>query len=247
VRRVNEDAVLDRPDLGLWAVADGLGGHQAGDVASRMVVDGLSTLPQSPDLCAWLGAARSQLLLVNDKLNERSWERTGGTPGSTVAALFAVETRAAVLWAGDSRVYLHRDGELRRLSSDHSQAEEMVRSGLLSRRDAASHPASSVLTRAVGADEGLTLDEVITDVRIGDFFLLCSDGLYNEVSEKTIGQVLMNSDCRSAADRLLELALDGGGRDNISVVTVQVTQDLDDSTKTVINPVFSRRTAARGT
>jgi len=247
VRQINEDAVLDRPDLGAWAVADGLGGHQAGDTASRMVVDALAALSPPAELSEIIAAARQALIGVNQRLNEMAWDQARSSPGSTVAALFLRGSQGAAVWAGDSRVYLLRDGWLRRLSRDHSQAEEMIQSGLLDPQDATNHPASSVLTRAVGADEDLELDDFVIDVFPGDAFLLCSDGLYNEVGEQTITRVLSENDCHSAADQLLQLALNGEARDNISAVTVRVEVDPGDSSKTVINPAFSRRTAKRAT
>lgn len=245
VRRVNEDSVLNRPDLGVWAVADGLGGHQAGDTASRMVVEALESMSRPTDLPVFVADARRRLAGVNDELNAASWDQARSTPGSTVAALFLLGVKGSVLWAGDSRVYLLRDGVLRRLSRDHSQAEEMIRSGLLDPDQAFGHPASSVLTRAVGADEGLELDDLSIDVYPGDVFLLCSDGLYNEVSEHQMACVLAANACDNAADQLLQLALSGEARDNISMVIVRAEQDLSDSSKTVINPAFSRRAARR--
>lgn len=236
-----------RPDLGIWAVADGLGGHQCGDKASRMVVDALAEIAPGADLEGLLMTARDKLIAVNDGLIQGIADLPGSTPGSTVASLIALGTTAAVLWAGDSRVYLLRDGRLRRLSKDHSQAEELVQRGLLDRQDVVGHPASSVLTRAVGAAGALELEDVVIDVFPDDYFLLCSDGLYNEVSEPRIEQLLAEHDCESAAEALLQLALSGEARDNISVVAIQVEpeQDRADCSETALNPVFFRRPDTR--
>ncbi|NEV63334.1 PP2C family protein-serine/threonine phosphatase [Thiorhodococcus minor] len=243
VRQVNEDSVLARPDLGIWAVADGLGGHQCGDKASHMVVDALAQITPTLELDGVLAIARDKLTEVNDSLTQDSADQPGSTPGSTVASLIVQGTSCAVLWAGDSRAYLLRDGKLRRLSRDHSQAEELVQSGLLDRRDVVGHPASSVLTRAVGARGGLELEDVRLDIFPGDYFLLCSDGLYNEVSEPELERVLSENDCESAAEALLQLALSGEARDNISIVAIQVEleQDTADCCETAVNPVFFSR------
>lgn len=243
VRRVNEDSVLVRPDLGIWAVADGLGGHQCGDKASRMVVEALSEITSEPDLERLLASARDRLAEVNDSLTQGASDPPAGTPGSTVASLLVLGASAAVLWAGDSRVYLLRDGTLRRLSRDHSQAEELVQSGLLERDQVVGHPASSVLTRAVGGVGELELEHVVIDVFPGDYFLLCSDGLYNEVSEPEMERLLAENDCESAAEALLQLALSGEARDNVSVVAIQVEsgQAAADGSETAVNPVFLSR------
>ena len=243
VRQVNEDSVLARPDLGIWAVADGLGGHQCGDTASRMVVEALAEITPAADLDGLLAIVRDRLTQVNDRLTQGMTGLPGSTPGSTVASLLVLGTSAAVLWAGDSRVYLLRDGTLRRLSRDHSQAEELVQSGLLDRDQVVGHPASSMLTRAVGAVGELELEHVVIEVFSGDYFLLCSDGLYNEVSEAQIERLLAENDCESAADALLQRALSGEARDNISLIAIQVDSRkvAADCSETAINPVFFAR------
>lgn len=241
VRRLNEDAVLDRPDLGLWAVADGMGGHEAGDRASRMVVEALAALAPPAGLDDFVAAAKRQLQAVNETLQEEARDGAGRISGSTVAALLVHGRHGVAIWAGDSRIYLYRNGRLHGLSRDHSQVEEWVKSGLLKRHEASGHPASNVITRAVGADDAVELDTTRIDVLPGDVFLLCSDGLYNEVDEEAMSQALSRTDCEWSAEQLLARALASRARDNISLVIVHAGRQSRDETKTVINPAFAQR------
>ncbi|RJG05537.1 serine/threonine-protein phosphatase [Noviherbaspirillum cavernae] len=237
VRRINEDACLDRPERGLWAVADGMGGHALGDVASRMVVDALDAIPAPDSLATFMADARDRLLAVNQQLREEAAARGAHIIGSTVVVLVAWDDQCGYLWAGDSRIYLYRDARLRRLTRDHSQIEELVSSGSISPEDAAFYPARNLITRAVGAAETLDIDADTIVVEDGDIFLLCSDGLSNEVSEQDMCSVLPAGDCRYAAQALIDMALQQGGRDNISVVLVRA-EDLSSIEQTVLNPTL---------
>lgn len=237
VRELNEDACLDLPDVGLWAVADGMGGHTLGDVASRTVVESLGKLPTAESLAEFARLARDKLQLVNRQLRMEAALREVQVIGSTVVALFACERRCGYLWAGDSRLYLYRNGQLTQLTRDHSQVEEMVSQGALSPQEAIDHPLRHLITRAVGADETLELDEDSLDVEDGDMFLLCSDGLSNEVSEEEICAALVGGNCGQGAEVLVDLALKHGGRDNVSVVVVRA-EEMQGPDKTVLNPIF---------
>jgi protein phosphatase len=237
VRDINEDACLDRPERGLWAVADGMGGHTQGDVASCMVISALDGMAAAPDLAAQAAQVRARLDSVNRQLLTEAAVREVQVIGSTVVVLLASGRRCICLWAGDSRIYRHRDGVLEQLSRDHSHVEELVMRGLLSRGDARHHPARNVITRAVGVAESLDLEEVELEVRHGDMFLLCSDGLSNEVSGQEMAAALAARDCRLAAVRLVEMALEHGGRDNVSVV-VALACDPDCDDLTALNPAL---------
>jgi protein phosphatase len=239
VRELNEDACVELGGRGVWAVADGMGGHAAGEVASRMVVDALNHIGSTETLGGLLEEVRRALQKVNRELTEEARRRHQHIIGSTVAALLVFDQHCIAVWAGDSRVYLLRDGQLRQLTRDHSQVEEMIERGLISRQDAKRAPGANIITRAIGVAENVEIDAEIHDVRHGDTFLLCSDGLYNEVSSQDIQRILGNSSCQEAADRLVESALDHGARDNVTVVVVRA----DDSqiTKTVFNPNAPRR------
>lgn len=237
VRQINEDACLDLPARGLWAVADGMGGHALGDMASRMVVETLSSLPPPESLTQFITDAADSLQSVNRQLREEAAQRDVLIIGSTVVVLLAHDQRCSCLWAGDSRIYLFRDGHLLMLTRDHSQVEELKYSGTISAEEAIVHPARNLITRAIGAADILELDEQTLEVKDGDMFLLCSDGLSNEVSEEEMRSALLPGNCRQATDILVDLALEHGGRDNISVVVVRA-DDLYSTEKTVLNPAL---------
>jgi protein phosphatase len=235
VRETNEDAYLDRPERGLWAVADGMGGHEAGDLASASVVAALDALPQCDRPSDRVTAAREALQRVNRELRGEALRREVPLIGSTVVALLDCGNYCAYLWAGDSRLYLYRGRRLKLLTRDHSQLEELKARGEYSAEEAAA--AQNLITRAVGAVDAFELDGGGVPVADGDIFLLCSDGLTNHVGDDDIAAALASSDCRVAADTLLDLALKGGGRDNISIVVVRA-DDPYGSDLTVLNPAL---------
>lgn len=237
VRQINEDACLDLPERGLWAVADGMGGHALGDMASRMVIETLGSLPAPESLTQFVTDAADSLQSVNRQLRAEAVLREVQIIGSTVVVLLAHGQYAACLWAGDSRIYLFRDGRLSQLTRDHSQVEELRFAGSISEEDALRHPARNLITRAIGAADILELDEEQLEVHDGDMFLLCSDGLSNEVTEQEIRSALIAGNCQQASETLVDLALERGGRDNISVVVARV-EDLYSTEKTVLNPAL---------
>ena len=219
-RQINEDAYLDRPDLGLWAVADGMGGHAAGDVASRMVAQALETMPPPVFLGQAAFDLRCRLSDANRQLRAEATRRGKRIIGSTVAVLLALGGHCVLLWAGDSRIYrLHR-GLLRRLSHDHSQVEELVEQGLLAREAAELHPAANIVTRAVGADDEIEVDAQIYPLENGDRFLLCTDGLTKEIPEREIPPVLSRGTARDNAEMLVRNACERGAKDNVTSVVV---------------------------
>jgi protein phosphatase len=234
VRSQNEDAVLDRPERRIWAVADGMGGHAYGEVASRMVVEALDALPAPETLEQAVADTRAQLRAVNRALIEEAAARQVLVIGSTVVALMACGRTAACVWAGDSRIYLRRGGGLHQLTRDHNQFEELQARNGLSPEEALAYPGASMITRALGAGDTLEPEELEVQVSDGDVFLLCSDGLSNAVSPADMFSALAGGDCRQAADRLVALAIANGGRDNISVVAVRA--DDPDTDKTLFNP-----------
>lgn len=221
IRSLNEDAYLDRPDIGLWVVADGMGGHDAGDLASRSVVESLAGICRQANLGSYVDELRLRLLSANRALRLEAKRRSESVIGSTVAALIAVGRHAVAVWAGDSRVYLFRDGTLRALTHDHSQVEELIAEGSLTRAQAENHPATNVITRAVGGDDDLRLDAQIQEIRDQDICLLCTDGLTKEVKEQEIAETLRDSNPLLAPQSLVDLACRRGGRDNVTVVAVQ--------------------------
>jgi len=239
VRKLNEDAVLELPERGLWVVADGMGGHAAGDLASGMVVESLRGIDQSADMETLKAHVSRILQAVNLRLTEEAARRGQQIIGCTVAALLIHADKAVCLWAGDSRIFLLRQNRLHQLTRDHSQVEELVAQGRLSREEAQSMHGNNAITRAVGVMERLDLDSISHDIVEGDTFLLCSDGLYNEVSAEDIERILAMDSCQGAAERLIDRALQGRAKDNISVIVVRIEDDQ--ATKTLFNPSAVRQ------
>jgi len=237
VREVNEDACLEQPECGLWAVADGMGGHALGEFASRLAIRSLIDLPAPQSLEQYVDDARERLQSANRRLRSEAVLRDVPIIGTTIVALLASGRHCACLWAGDSRIYLYRAGRLRQLTRDHSQVE-----AARSRRDANSddtllRPPANLITRALGAEDTLEIDRATVEVVDGDVFLLCSDGLSNEVSELAIEQALLPGNCRQASQALLDLALQHGGHDNITAVVVRA-EDLYSPDRTAVHPVL---------
>ncbi|MCF8002689.1 MAG: protein phosphatase 2C domain-containing protein [Chromatiaceae bacterium] len=222
VRKVNQDAFLDRPDRGLWVVADGMGGHSDGARASRTIVEALAALPRQRLLGRAAQAVAASLRAVNQRLLDDAQRLQSDLIGSTVVALIAVEGHCALLWTGDSRAYRLRSGVLQQLTRDHSQVELLVEQGLLEPEQAESHPAANVLLRAVGAEPVLDVDIRVERLQAGDQFLLCSDGLYREVSAGCIADALQAHEPARSAGELVRLACEHGGKDNVTAVVIRV-------------------------
>ena len=226
VREHNEDACLQQPERACWAVADGMGGHAVGDLASGLIVDALSRLSASDTIARYLADARKRLITVNQRLRQEAARRQVSVIGSTVVALFACDSYCGYLWAGDSRLYLYRDGHLRQLTRDHSQIEELKALGLLTEEEAVNHPAQHVITRAVGATDQLEFDTNTLAVADGDMFLLCSDGLNEGLFNDQLVELLRAPDAALAvkdpASRLVHEALERSGRDNTTALVVEV-------------------------
>ena len=221
VRRVNEDAVLDRPDIGLWAVADGMGGYETGAVASRMVVDALGGVPAGGRLSGLVDAVEDVLMDVNTRILAHAEQHLDGRMiGTTVVTLILRDRAGACVWAGDSRLYRLRDGRFEQISRDHSHVQELIDEGELLPEDAEGHAEANVITRAVGALPALFAEATVFSVREGDVFLLCSDGLYKEMVAQEMVDQLANRSAATAAHDLLDQALARGARDNVSVVVV---------------------------
>lgn len=224
VRKRNEDAVLDLPERGIWVVADGMGGHQNGALASRLIVEEMLELPERSSLDQRLLDVRDCLYRVNRLLGHDitvTADRPDSIMGSTVVVLLAEGERAICVWAGDSRCYLWRSGRLFQLSRDHCLMQELIEEKQMSAEEAASHPAARALTRAVGANDELMLDVVDFTVYPGDTLLLCSDGLYQDLPRTAIGDALSLESTEHALQRLFKQTLDGPARDNISAVVVR--------------------------
>lgn len=236
VRRVNEDACLDQAEHGLWAVADGMGGHSLGELASSLAVQSLTDLPVATDLEQRVSVAVDSLREVNRHLRGEALRRDVPLIGTTIAALLAAGSVCSCLWAGDSRIYLYRAGCLRQLTRDHSHFEA-ARSRHVSRSDVTvERPRANLITRALGAEDMLEIDRITVELLDGDIFLLCTDGLSNEVSELSIKQALLPGICSLACDKLVTMALEREARDNITAVVVRA-EDLGSPDRTILRPL----------
>jgi serine/threonine protein phosphatase PrpC len=221
-RPANEDAWLDAAEIGVWAVADGMGGHDAGQVASRMVIDALGNVRKMATQVGLVEHVKQRLNDINRGLREIGKSQFDGrTIGSTVAVLCAVDRQVVCLWAGDSRIYRMRGGHLIQMTKDHSPLEELIDEGLINRKDAKNHRLSNVITRAIGADDTLDLDSRSGDAQDGDVFLLCTDGLNKVVSDDEIGQTLLAGDCQEIVKALVHLSLVRKVSDNVTVGAVR--------------------------
>ncbi len=235
LREHNEDSYVVAPDLGLYVVCDGMGGHAGGEVASRIAAETITDFVrnhngghwpfgQEPDAPEADNLLRNAALLANQRITERieaePWLARMGT--TMVSALIGGEGRLHLANVGDSRGYLWRGGALRQLTSDHSWVNEQVRRGVLSRAEAENHPLKNVITRALGAREAMAVDLVSEDLQPGDRVLLCSDGLTGMLDDEAIAMILGEKGVSPEAmcRKLVEQANAAGGEDNITVVVI---------------------------
>lgn len=233
VRRHNEDCYVNRPDLGLWAVADGAGGHQSGALAARVVTQALSAVPSGLGAAQVLAEVRLRVDRAHERLQQEAARRGGGMLASTLVVLIARGDYFACLWAGDSRAYLLRHGRLSQVTRDHSLVQELVDAGAISPEEALDHPRSNVITRAIGArGDGFVLDKVSDHLRPGDRFLLCTDGLWKTVPEAELAALLAAD--AAGAESLLAAALDRQADDNVTAVTVEVFAAAPSEAETTI-------------
>lgn len=221
VRSHNEDNYVDRPDIGLWAVADGAGGHEAGEVASAMIAEALSSIPAGLSAAELLAQVRLRISATHQALRDEAARRgPRATIASTLVVLLARDGHFACLWAGDSRIYLLRAGQLSQVTRDHSLVQELVDAGAISADEAEGHPRANVITRAVGADsDTVELEKISGRLMAGDRFLLCSDGLNKTLPDRDL-EVLLAED--GAAQGLIDTALDRHATDNVTAITVDV-------------------------
>lgn len=223
VRASNQDSLLIQPGkYSLYGVADGMGGHNAGDVASRMAVLMLGRVlegakPEEALLKA--GVEEVNALIYEEQKKNEAFQGMG----TTLTVLWEDDDRLLLGHVGDSRAYLMHAGEISQISQDHSMVGEMLRSGMITEEQAQKHPYRNVITRAVGSAEEVEVDITVLEKRRGDKYLLCSDGLTEYVNMETIREILLKTPLEEAADEMMRLALEGGGRDNISILIAEVT------------------------
>jgi serine/threonine protein phosphatase Stp1 len=222
VRKVNEDAILATPDARVWAVSDGMGGHAAGDVASRIVIDALAMLPEGLEQGELMQEVRKALHRAHDQIRSEAAARHVDTMGATVVTLMLADGHFVAFWAGDSRLYRFREGQVEMLTTDHSAVAEMVADGEITWDEAELHPLSNMVTRAVGVGEALDLDKIRGEIHRGDRFLLCSDGLSRYATFDTLRRIVPRAPIETVTDTLLNRALEGGAGDNVSIIVVDV-------------------------
>ncbi len=220
VRTTNEDAYLEAREQGLWVVADGMGGHSAGDVASQTVIKNLVDFSRRNNLPDNIDNLEDRLFISNSACRKHSTGKK--VMGSTVAILFAYNQFCFFMWVGDSRIYRLRGGQLTRVTEDHSLVQEMRALGEISEEEAAVHPSSNIITRAIGVRSELFVDIEYSTVESGDRFLVCSDGLYKDIRDGEICDLLsIEVPVDKVAKKLVNTALERGGGDNITVIVVQ--------------------------
>lgn len=230
VREINQDTVFASneavgilPDL--FLVADGMGGHNAGDFASRFCVEQMIEHIRESKSRRWIGCLEEAVAFANDSLVQKANENVElAGMGTTLVGLVTDGEICVVMNIGDSRMYLSRGDILQQISQDHSLVESMVRNGEIDKREAVHHPKKNVITRAIGVEDMVAPDFFEIDVMSGDMLLLCSDGLTNMVDDETINKVLSEEsiDIETKAGRLVSMANERGGKDNISVVLVEI-------------------------
>lgn len=234
VRAQNEDSVTALPEFGLWAVADGMGGHDAGDVASRIIVQELASLGVPISAQDQRARVYQRIDRAHQRILSHAQENGLRGAGSTVAALLLHETEISCIWAGDSRVYLMRDGKLTPMTRDHSEVQMLVAAGHMTEAEARTASRRNVITRAIGIGPDAQPERVSGMARDGDRFLLCSDGLTEHLPDPDIAQLLgQPADAGQVASALIAETLNRGARDNVSVIVVdciavpQVSEDAD--------------------
>ncbi len=222
VRPSNQDTFLIRTDLGLWAVADGAGGHGGGEIASAAVAEALRALPRGLSAGELLGRVRAALQDTNAALRAEAATRgPRAMLASTVVVLLVRDGHFACLWAGDSRCYLWRNRTLSCVTRDHSLVQELVDRGEISEEAAERHPQANVVTRAIGADDALALDKITGAVQAGDVFVLMSDGVSKSLDPRVLAEALAAADGQALADALIALAMTRGSTDNVTALVVR--------------------------
>lgn len=237
MRKNNEDNFIVDDELGLFVVADGMGGQAAGDVASQMAVDTILasvretaetadtwTMEYDRELSHGHNRLRVAMLEANAAIqNEAAADATKNGMGTTAVCTLAQNDLLEIAHIGDSRAYLYRDGELKQLTEDHTLVDEQVRQGLITSEQARNHPMRNIITRALGAGESMAIDHIDLSLQKGDVVLLCSDGLSGMIDDELIAETIAigEGDIESVCSSLVRLANEAGGRDNITAVMLR--------------------------
>lgn len=222
VRDHNEDAALTMPQAGLWLVADGVGGHEAGDVASALIVEEVGSVGVPVSAQDLRARVSERLARADRRIRDHAERRGGALIGATMVALLIHEAGFTCLWAGDSRIYLLRHGRLTRLTTDHSEVQALIDAGALTEAEARRSPRRNVITRAIGIENAAVTEAVTGTVEAGDVFLLCSDGLTEHVPDEDLAPLLARElPAQALAEALIAETLARGARDNVTAVVLR--------------------------
>lgn len=221
VRTLNEDRCLSNAEAGLFVVADGMGGHDAGEVASTAIVERLEQVTRQGSAIELASGFRDAITAANADI--RRYSRLNGDKviGSTVVGLLVFESDYRCYWSGDSRAYLLRGDTLTQLSRDHTEVQDLLNRGLLTKEEAAVYPRRNVITQAIGVSDYVYMDFTDGHILPGDTFLLCSDGLTGHVSNLEIGEAMAGHKPERICRDLVEVVLDRGGHDNVTICVIQ--------------------------
>lgn len=222
VRKVNEDSILSLPEHGIWVVSDGMGGHDGGDYASQTIVGHVAKIDAKLDPGEMIRVLRDSIGAAHEEILRETIIRGGDSIGATVVTLVLTDGFFASFWSGDSRLYRYQNGGIELLTHDHSYVAGFVDAGEMTWDEAEQHPQSNLITYAVGIDDELHLEKIRGEVLPGDRFLLCSDGLNKYAGFDTLAEILGRAPLETVVDELMEVALDGGGADNISIIVVDI-------------------------
>lgn len=226
VRELNEDAYAERSDIGVWVVADGMGGRDAGEVASNAVTDAISGLAPCQNFDETLSAVEHCLKDTNQQLHGLAIaDAKRRAPGTTVVVLIISGSQGAVVWVGDSRIYMCRNQQLTQLTRDHSHVQSLVDQGLIKAEEADSHSLANIITRAIGILDPVDLDSRLIDILPGDQFLLCTDGLNRLVSHREIESAMNTLNSEEVVQSLVATTLARGANDNVTVIHVSDSHD----------------------
>ncbi len=231
VRSKNEDSILVLDTENVWIVADGMGGHHAGDFASQTITNNLSLFKQHASLDDSILLLEENILNSNSIIRKKSFKLGhNATIGSTVVCVHVWQNFLFTFWAGDSRLYRFRDSQLERLTEDHSYVEELVRMGKIEAGEAEDHPAANVVLKAVGIDDRLCMDFEFFELQDDDIYIICSDGLYKDLGREKQATIIdaHREDMAALSQALLKSSLDAGGTDNTSIIAMKTRQKDSD-------------------
>jgi serine/threonine protein phosphatase PrpC len=220
VRERNEDSYLTRPETGIWAVADGMGGHADGDVASQTVIHALASIERPTSASALLALVEDNVSQANLQLRELSKKR-GSIIGATVAVLLIFDGYYACVWSGDSRIYMVREGQIVQLSRDHTEVQDLLAEGSITAEEAKNWGGRNGVTRAIGVYDEPELEMTSGPSNPGDSFVICSDGLTNHVKDDEILRCVSANLSQQACDALIALTLERGALDNVTVIVAR--------------------------